>query len=103
MRSELCIHDLGTGKTTILLAHDGIIEAPNWHPEMFLPVNDRGRLYRVPLDRPVLEEVPTGRVTGLNNDHGISPDGRSLARSAHHESRKSCIHLMPIEGGSRCG
>jgi Tol biopolymer transport system component len=99
MRSELCLHDLSTGETTVLLTHDGVIEAPNWHPGGFLLVNGGGRLFRVPLDEPALEEVPTGAVGGLNNDHGISPDGRTLAISAHDEARRSCIFLVPVEGG----
>ncbi len=99
MRSELCIHDLGTGETAVLLTHEGVIEAPNWHAQGFLLVNGAGRLFRVPLDAPALHEVLTGSVGGLNNDHGISPDGRTLAISAHDENRRSCIYLMPLEGG----
>lgn len=99
MRSELCLHDLGSGETRVILTHEGIIEAPNWHPGGFLLVNGQGRLFRVPLDRPRLEPVPTGRIHGLNNDHGISPDGRSIAISAKSETGKSCIYLMPVEGG----
>ena len=99
MRSELCIHELGTSETTVLLVHDGIIEAPNWHPDGYLLVNGDGRLVRVPLGAPALEEVPTGRVTGLNNDHGLSPDGRTLAISGKSETGKSCIYVMPIAGG----
>lgn len=99
MRSELCIHDLDTGGTSVLLAQDGVIEAPNWHPEGYLLVNGEGRLFRVPLGEPRLVEVPTGRVTGLNNDHGLSPDGRRLAISAKSETGASCIYLLPVEGG----
>lgn len=99
MRSELCIHDLDTGETAVVLAHEGVIEAPNWHPDGFLLVNGGGRLFRVPLDAPRLVEVPTGRVSGLNNDHGLSPDGRTLAISAKSETGGSCIYLMPVEGG----
>ncbi len=99
MRSELCIHDLGTGETSVLLTHDGIIEAPNWHSDGFLIVNGDGQLWRVPLDRPALEPLPTGRIGVLNNDHGLSPDGRSLAISGKSETGKSCIYLMPVEGG----
>jgi Tol biopolymer transport system component len=99
MRSELCIHDLESGETSVLLAQDGVIEAPNWHPDGFLLVNGGGRLFRVPLEAPSLREVPTGAVGGLNNDHGISPDGRWVAISAHGEDRRSCIWVMPVEGG----
>jgi Tol biopolymer transport system component len=103
MRSELCIHDLDTGETAVVLSHEGVIEAPNWHPDGFLLVNGEGRLFRVPLDGPRLIPVPTGSVGGLNNDHGVSPDGRTLAISAHDAERRSCIYLLPLDGGSRCG
>lgn len=99
MRSELCLHDLASGETSVLLTHEGVIEAPNWHPDGFLLVNGGGRLFRVPLDAPALHEIPTGSVGGLNNDHGLSPDGRTLAISAHDADRRSCIYLMPLEGG----
>jgi TolB protein len=39
------------------------------------------------------EPVPTGKVTGINNDHGISPDGRLLAISA------GPIYVLPAAGG----
>ncbi len=100
MTSELCIHEVATGTTRVLLAHDGLIEAPNWHPEGFLLVNGEGRLFRVPLDAPALLEVPTGRIGALNNDHGISPDALTLAISAKSETAPhSCIYLMPAGGG----
>ncbi|WP_210526249.1 TolB family protein [Rubellimicrobium arenae] len=99
MRSELCIHDIATGDTSVILTHDGIIEAPNWHPDGFLLVNGDGRLWRVPLDEPRLEPFPTGRIGQLNNDHGLSPDGRTLAISGKTETEKSCIYCMPITGG----
>jgi Tol biopolymer transport system component len=99
MQSELCIHDLGTAETRVLLTRDGIIEAPNWHADGFLLVNGDGKLFRVPLDAPELVEVPTGEVGRLNNDHGISPDGRWIAISAHGAERKSAIWVMPLAGG----
>jgi Tol biopolymer transport system component len=99
MRSELCIHEVGTGETRVVLLHDGIIEAPNWHPDGFLLVNGEERLFRVPLEAPELIPVPTGRVSGLNNDHGIAPDGRSLAISGKSETGASCIYVLPVEGG----
>lgn len=100
MISELCLHDPASGGTRVLLRHEGHIEAPNWHPDGFLLVNGDGRLFRVPLDAPALHPVPTGRVSGLNNDHGLSPDGRTLALSAKSETGPaSCIYLVPVEGG----
>lgn len=99
MISELCIFDLATGEATVLLAHEGHVEAPNWHPDGFLLVNGGGRLFRVPLDAPALHPVDTGPLRALNNDHGISPDGRMLALSDRTATADSCIWLMPLAGG----
>lgn len=99
MPSELCIHDLATAATQVLLAYDGHIEAPNWHPDGYLIVNGDGLLYRVPLDAPALHRVDTGFARGCNNDHGLSPDGLTLALSDKTETGQSCIYLMPLAGG----
>jgi hypothetical protein len=85
-------------------------EAPNWSPdEPFFVVNSGGRLYRLPArgDKR-LEEIPTGFATRVNNDHGISPAGRSLALSHHADEYitdpaqdwlASSIYIVPIAGG----
>ncbi len=100
MRSELCIYDLQQDQVTVLLDHDGHIEAPNWHPDGYLIVNGGGLLYRVPLDAPKLEQIDTGFATACNNDHGISPDGRTLVISARDESGQSCLYTLPVTGGT---
>jgi Tol biopolymer transport system component len=98
MQSFLEIHDLTTGKTRLVLTHDGVIEAPNWAPSGdHLLVNGDGHLFRVPLDAPQLVKVETG-YTKLNNDHGISPDGRWIVFS-NHLGMGSEIFVMPAEGG----
>jgi Tol biopolymer transport system component len=99
MTSYLCTCDLD-GQERLVLATDQHIEAPNWHPEGALIVNGGGRLFRVPLDAPALLPVDTGPHDGLNNDHGISPDGTWLAISDKTETGKSCIHLRPWAGGA---
>ena len=99
MRSELCIYDLAQDRVTVLLDHIGHIEAPNWHPDGYLIVNGGGLLYRVPLDTPKLEQIDTGFATACNNDHGISPDGRTLVISARDESGQSCLYTLPARGG----
>ncbi|SHI89767.1 TolB family protein [Wenxinia saemankumensis] len=99
MTSELCIHHVPTGETEVVLSTGEHIEAPNWHPDGWLLVNGGGRLYRVPLDAPELQPVDTGAATRLNNDHGFSPDGRTIALSDHSGGRGSCIWTMPVGGG----
>lgn len=99
MISELCTYDLTSGEVSTILRHDDHIEAPNWHPDGVLVVNGGGRLFRVLLDRPALEAIDTGFAAALNNDHGLSPDGRTLALSDKTETGKSCIYLMDWGGG----
>jgi Tol biopolymer transport system component len=99
MRSELCIFDLATDAVQVLLAHDGHIEAPNWHPDGYLIVNGGGRLFRVPLADPELLPIDTGFALACNNDHGISPDGRRLVISDRSRTEGSCIYTLPVAGG----
>ncbi len=100
IRSRLCLHDVGTGTTREVLGTDRVIEAPNWSPcGRYLLVNGGGALFRVPMDKPDLQKVDTGFATRLNNDHGISPDGRWIAMSNHTIPGQSCIYLMPSDGG----
>ncbi|NAZ37497.1 PD40 domain-containing protein [Rubellimicrobium sp. CFH 75288] len=99
MISELCTHDLASGRTEVVLRHEGVVEAPNWHRDGWLLVNGEGRLFRVPLDAPALHPLETGGIEGCNNDHGFSPDGRLIAFSAKGRTGASCIYTMPAAGG----
>lgn len=95
LESELRIHDLRTGSSRSVLATSEHIEAPNWTPDgKYLLVNSGGRLYEVELAEPRLSRVATGDVSRLNNDHGVSPDGKTLAVSAGH------IYTLPRSGGT---
>lgn len=102
MPSTLAIHDVATGKDTVVLRTDRLIEAPNWSPDgRFLVVNGGGLIYRVDLDRPgALVEIPTGPARGCNNDHGISPDGALLVISSGTGPGTSRIYTLPIAGGT---
>ncbi|WP_231592493.1 TolB family protein [Pelagovum pacificum] len=97
--SELCLCD-PSGNLEVLMTHDGHIEAPNWHPDGYLVVNGGGRIFRVPLDAPELLPIDTGFADRCNNDHGLSPDGRTLVISDANEHGKSCIYTLPVEGGA---
>ncbi|PUB18586.1 TolB family protein [Yoonia sediminilitoris] len=99
MQSELCLFDMARGEATVLLRHDGHIEAPNWHPDGYLIVNGDGRLFRVPLAAPALHLIDTGHATACNNDHGISPDGSMLVISDKSRTESSCIYSLPVTGG----
>lgn len=94
-RSELCIYDLRAGTSRCVLSTSQHIEAPNWTPDgKYLLVNSGGILYEVALAEPRLKPIPTGEVTRLNNDHGVSPDGKTLAISAGH------MYTLPRAGGT---
>lgn len=99
MRSLLEIYDLASGHSRLVLQSDQRIGAPNWDPSgTSLLINGNGRLYRVPLDAPRMIEVDTGFATRCNNDHGISPDGKTIVISNHRDNGSE-IFLLPSGGG----
>jgi len=83
----------GTDKK-VLLSAPQLFEAPNWSPDgTYLLLNSQGKLWRLAMSGGAPERVDTGNVAGINNDHGISPDGSLLAISAGH------IFVLPAKGG----
>lgn len=78
------------------------IEAPNWTPDgACLLFNSNGRIQRVPVAGGKPEIIDTGFATRCNNDHGISPDGTSLAISDQsQEQHRSIIYVVPLAGGT---
>lgn len=76
------------------------IEAPNWSPDgKTLIYNSNGLLYKIPVEGGVPELIPTGFAKRINNDHGISPDGKQIVISDQTETGKSLIYSLPVEGG----
>ena len=101
MRSELAIYDLANGEVRSVLQTDHLIEAPNWTPDgKFLIINGDGHLFRVALDTPAMVKIDTGFAVNCNNDHGLSPDGKNIVISDQTKHGKSCIYILPINGGS---
>ena len=69
-------------------------EAPNWSRDgKFLLLNSEGKLWKLALAGGEPQAVDSGAVARINNDHGISPDGRWFAISAGQ------IYVLPSEGG----
>lgn len=100
MRSSLEIYDLALGRTRVVLQSDKVLEAPNWSPDgRWLLVNQEGHLFKVPLDKPALNQVDLGGLAHCNNDHGISPDGQWIILSSHQDRHGSEIYLVPVDGG----
>ncbi len=101
MRSFLEIYDLANDNVTTVLEVDVHIEAPNWSPDgNQLIVNGDGKLFRVPLAEPELQPIECGDLSHLNNDHGISPDGKTLVVSDSPARSTSLIYTLPFEGGT---
>jgi len=100
MVSELVVFDIRTSSETVVLKTDTHIEAPNWMPDdSALIVNADGALFRVPFAAPVLNQIETAGLNKLNNDHGVSPDGRFFALSDKSETGECHIYIMPVTGG----
>ena len=101
--SRLEILDVSSGIRKIIYESNKGLEAPNWTPDgKNLIVNEGGALYKVTLDGAEYEKINTDFANRLNNDHGISPDGKTLAISHHREGEMgggSTIYTVSINGG----
>ena len=88
------IYNVADGSKKVVYTADAFYQAPVWSPDgKYLLMNTPGKLWRLTLADAKMEPVDTGTVHGINNDHGISPDGKLLAISAGN------IYLLPAEGG----
>ena len=90
------------------------IEAPNWFPDATntLYFNNGGKLYKIQADPPgaprnpnrlaAPEPVDLGMLTRINNDHGVTTDGKSWAISDQSQTvngqRSSLIYVVPVGG-----
>jgi len=99
--SVLEVMDLGsrTRKTVYRTAQH--IEAPNWTPNgAHLVFNGEGLLYRLPVNGGVPVKIDTGPLNKLNNDHGISPDGKQIVVSDKSAPDGfSRLWILPAGGG----
>ena len=87
----------GSGREVIFTAEE-IIEAPNWHPDgETLVFNAGGELWRIGIDGAGLKKIDTGSVRSLNNDHVLSPDGKTIYMS---NSDDGAIYAVGIGGGT---
>ena len=85
--------------------------APNWSRDNMLYFNNQGKMFKVKADvpdskpptaaAPAPVSVDLGLLTDINNDHLISPDGKSLAVSDRSQGKHgSAIWIMPIDGSA---
>lgn len=78
------------------------IEAPNWTRDgEALIFNSDGHIMRIPARGGSPVPVETGFAIQCNNDHGISPDGKTLVVSDNsQEEHRSIIYTLPLSGGA---
>jgi Tol biopolymer transport system component len=101
--SMLEIMNAESGDRRAIYVAEGRFEAPNWMPDgKHLLFNRNGKIEKIAAEGGTPETIDTGFAVHCNNDHGISPDGKSLVvsdqtRDANHQSQ---IYLLPIGGGT---
>src|SRR6202140_244838 len=80
----------------------GHFEAPNWTRDGAAFIfNADGRILRLPVGGGQPQTIDTGFAVRCNNDHGISPDGKTLAISDQSQGdHQSIIYLLPTTGGT---
>jgi Tol biopolymer transport system component len=101
--SRLEVMNVFDGKRKVIYESSGRFEAPNWMPDgRKLLFNDHGSLYTIPVDGGNPEKLNTGSANRINNDHGISFDGKMLAISNSREGLPgggSSVYILPLTGG----
>lgn len=90
------------GKRKVVYESNEVIESPNWMPDgKSLLTTMGGKLYTIPIEGGGLEELNTGEINRINNDHGISFDGKWLAITSNTDVEVGPrIYILPIEGGT---
>lgn len=92
------------GKRKVIHESTGKFEAPNWMPDgQRLLFNEGGSLYLIPVNGGTPQKLNTDTVNRINNDHGISFDGKLLAISSARPGMPgggSAVYVLPLSGGS---
>lgn len=93
--------DIGGARTRTVVRHfDTKIEAPNWSRDgECLFYNSQGKIWKIPVTGGEPVAVDTGTFQSNNNDHGLSPDGRTMAISDQSRpDNLSRIHIVTLDG-----
>ena len=98
--SELVILNVGTGEERTVLRQNRHFEAPNWSRDgSYLLINSGGLLEKIAFDGKSLGFLHEGVISTVNNDHGLSFDGKTLVFSKNEKGLGSRIYTLPMEGG----
>jgi TolB protein len=95
--------NVSDGKRKIIFEKSSRFEAPNWMPDgKRLLFNMDGSLYLIPAIGGEIAKLNTGFANNLNNDHGISFNGKLLAISHSRQGLPgggSTVYVLPLKGG----
>jgi Tol biopolymer transport system component len=104
INSRLEVMDVVDGRRKVIHESTGRFEAPNYMPGgKKLLFNADGSMYTIPVEGGATEKFAVGDLDRLNNDHGISFDGKLLAVSHHRTGLAgggSTVYVMPLTGGT---
>lgn len=90
LSSELVIVNVKSGKEKVLLKENRHFEAPNWSRDgKFLIINAAGLLEKIDLKGTNLGKINPEGINTVNNDHGLSFDGKILVFSKNDKSAAS--------------
>lgn len=99
--SELVILNVSTGEERSILRQNRHIEAPNWSREGdYLLINSGGLLEKIDLHGKSLGLLHEGIISTVNNDHGLSFDGKTIVFSKNEKGLGSRIYTLPKTGGN---
>jgi hypothetical protein len=100
--SSLETQSISSTDRRVVHVTQGRIEAPNWLKDgATLLFNRGGRICRIGASGGGPAAFDTGFATRCNNDHGLSPDGKTLAISDQSQGdHRSRIYTLPITGGT---
>lgn len=102
--SRMEILNVADGTRKVIHEAPGRFEAPNYFPDgRRLLFNADGYLFSIPVAGGTPEKLNTGFANRINNDHGISFDGKLLAISHHRDGLPgggSTVYVLPLEGGT---
>jgi hypothetical protein len=104
MGCRLEVMDVFNGIRKVVRESTGRFEAPNWMPGGDkLLYNEKGSLFTIPVTGGISEKLNTGSADNINNDHGISFDGKMLAIShtvRNVPGESSAVYVLPLAGGN---
>ena len=98
--SQIEILDIATGEVTVVKHFGFRVEAPEWSRDgKTIYFNRGGGIYKIASDGGEPVRINIEKQISCNNDHVVSPDGKSLAVSAGGDGFDSRIYVLPIDGG----